>query len=64
MEDISMLGLGDFWVSLIFVLTILSAVLCVVYGAMNWNKGGQLSETEANEEKKWDQKEREIEENL
>jgi len=28
----------DFGVSLAFWLCILSTVLCVVYGAMNWNK--------------------------
>lgn len=32
-----MLGLGDFWVGLVFVLMAASVVLCVVYGAKNWN---------------------------
>ncbi len=59
-----MLGLGDFWVSSVFVLLILSTLLCVVYGAMNWNNGGEEDETLIEEEKKWDAEEKEIEENL
>ena len=47
-----MLGLGDFWVSLIFLLTILSTILCVVYGIMYWNKDGESSTAEIAEEKK------------
>lgn len=59
-----MLGLGDFWVSLVFVLTILSTILCVVYGAKNWNKGDEPSAEEIEEEKKWEKEERDIEEKL
>lgn len=59
-----MLGLGDFWVSAVFVLMILSTLLCVVYGAMNWNKGGEPSKLEIEEEQRWDKEEREIEETL
>ena len=59
-----MLGLGDFWVSSVFILLILSTLLCVVYGAMNWNKGGEDDEILIEEEKKWDKEEKEMEENL
>jgi len=59
-----MLGLGDFWVSLIFILTILSAALCVGYGIKNWNKGGDVSDQEIQEEIEWVKKEKEIENNL
>ena len=59
-----MLGLGDFWVSSVFILLILSTLLCVGYGAMNWNKGGEVDETLIEEEKKWDKEEKEMEENL
>lgn len=34
-----MLGIEDKWVSWCYLLCILSAVLCVVYGAINWNRG-------------------------
>jgi len=33
------LGIEDGWVVLAYVLCILSSLLCVVYGALNWNKG-------------------------
>ncbi|MBN1482106.1 hypothetical protein EH223_07600 [candidate division KSB1 bacterium] len=59
-----MLGLGDFWVSSVFLLLILSTILCVVYGALNWNKDGIDDKVTREEEKKWEQEEREIEEKL
>jgi hypothetical protein len=59
-----MLGLGDFWVSSAFLLCILSSLLCIIYGAMNWNKGDEPSKQEIEEEKKWDEEEKKIEENL
>jgi hypothetical protein len=34
-----MLGIEDKWVFLAYVLSILSALFCVIYGAMNWNRG-------------------------
>lgn len=35
------LGIEDFWVFLAYLLSILSAVLCVVYGVLTWNKGDE-----------------------
>ncbi len=58
-----MLGLGDFWVSSVFVLLILSTILCVVYGAINWNNDGDGAELLAKEEQ-WEQEEKQIEDNL
>lgn len=58
-----MLGLGDFWVSSVFILLILSTLLCVVYGAINWNKGGD-DDVPAEKEKEWVQEEKEIESNM
>ncbi len=34
-----LLGLQDKWVWLAYVLSIVSALLCIVHGLMNWNKG-------------------------
>ena len=34
-----MLGIPDPGVLLAYLLCILSVVLCVIYGAVNWNKG-------------------------
>jgi hypothetical protein len=38
-EVVMLLGIKDPWVWLAYVLTILSSLLCVVYGLINWNKG-------------------------
>ena len=59
-----MLGLGDFWVSSVFLLLILSTILCVVYGVINWNKGGEDDDVILREEKEWEEEEGEIEKNL
>jgi hypothetical protein len=59
-----MLGLGDFNVSLVFILVILSSLLCIVYGLANWNKGRIVEKEEENEEKEWEKEEKKIEENL
>ena len=32
-------GISDFSISLAYLLCILSTILCVVYGIINWNKG-------------------------
>ena len=59
-----MLGLGDIWVFLIFLLTFLSTILCIVYGIIYWNKNGEVSPIETAEERKWDKEEKEIEDKL
>jgi len=52
----------DLGVSLAFWLTIFSALLCVVYGVINWNKGDE----ESNDVllAKWAEEEKEINEEL
>lgn len=59
-----MLGLGDFSVFAAYLLCILSAVLCVVYGVVNWNKGGEVDPEIAAEEVRWDAEEKKIDESL
>ena len=54
-----MLGLGDFSVSLAFILCLLSSLVCVVYGAVNWNKG---EEPPAPDDEAWAKAEEEFEE--
>ena len=56
-----MLGLGDTNVFLAYILTVLSAVLCVVYGIVNWNKGAGPTREEIKEEKEWAEEEKQIE---
>ena len=33
------LGIEDPWIGGVYILIILSALLCIIYGAVNWNKG-------------------------
>ncbi|MCD6405614.1 MAG: hypothetical protein J7M19_07295 [Planctomycetes bacterium] len=40
-----MLGLG-FGVGLVYLLCILSALLCIFYGLVNWNRGDEPVKTE------------------
>jgi len=56
-----MLGLGDFWIALVFILNLASVALCVVYGIVNWNKDGEPTKKEMAEEKRWDKEEKKIE---
>jgi hypothetical protein len=58
-----MLGLADGWISCAFVLCILSSLLCVVYGAVNWNKGDEQC-VNAQEEKHWAEEEDKLEQEL
>ena len=57
-----MLGLEDPMIWLAYVLCILSALLCVVYGAINWNRG---DESVTEEDLDWAREEKEdIEESM
>ncbi len=57
-----MLGIQDGWVVLAYLLCILSSVLCVLYGAANWNKG---EEPVTPEDMEWAKEEKEdLEETL
>ncbi|MGE5613389.1 MAG: symporter small accessory protein [Bacillota bacterium] len=38
-----MLGLPDPWIAAAYLLSIISAAVCVVYGLANWNKGNDES---------------------
>jgi hypothetical protein len=40
-----MLGIEDKYIALAYVLSILGAVLCVVYGLINWNRGDEAVES-------------------
>lgn len=58
-----MLGLEGAAVPAGFVLTILSAVACVVYGIVNWNRG-HLTDEEFSQELEWCKEESRVEETL
>lgn len=49
-----MLGLSDPWIVSTYVLCILSALLCVIYGFLNWNKGADEERAQIIEEAAWE----------
>ena len=55
-----MLGLEGTGVFLAYILCILSALMCVVYGMMNWNKPAADDSKEINEELEWEKKDADI----
>ncbi len=57
-----MFGLGDIWVFFAFILSLLSVLACVVYGAINWNRGTELEIQQIDEEIHWQLAENKIEE--
>jgi len=59
---INMLGIDDPWIWGVYVLCILSALLCVIYGIINWNRGGELEALEIKEEAAWEAVEEEMQE--
>ena len=59
---IVVLGISDPWISAAYIGCILATLLCVVYGIINWNKGGDDEEEQISEEIAWHEKEKEMEE--
>ncbi len=56
------LGIEDPWVLAAYVGSILAMLLCIIYGIINWNKGGEDEEEQIKEEIEWHKKEKEMEE--
>ena len=59
-----MLGLGDGWVVTAYLFSVGSAILCIVYGIVNWNKGQEKEPEQIKEETAWEQVEQKIEEEV
>ena len=59
-----MLGLEGNSIFVAYILSILSALGCLVYGIMNWNKDGDNENEDIMEEKKWESDEEKISETL
>jgi len=56
-----MFGIDNFGVGMAFALTILSTLLCVVYGIINWNRGSdEIDQSDL----KWSSEEKQIEDEL
>jgi hypothetical protein len=58
----SMLGIDDPWIWGVYLLCIFSALLCLIYGIVNWNREGELEALEAKEEEAWEASEEEMQE--
>lgn len=59
-----MLGIPDFWVWSAYLLCILSAAICIIYGLINWNKGSNDETKQVEEAVTWEKAEKEVEANL
>lgn len=59
---LSMLGIDDPWIWGVYILSIFSALLCVIYGIVNWNREGELEALEVKEEAAWEASEEEMQE--
>ena len=59
-----MLGLQDNSIFTAYMLSILSALGCIVYGLLNWNKGGKDEAQQIREEESWESDEQKINETL
>ncbi|HPS90650.1 MAG TPA: hypothetical protein PKV33_00720 [Methanothrix sp.] len=55
-----MLGIDDPWIWGVYLLCILSALLCLIYGVVNWNKEGEQEAIEVKEEEAWEESEEEM----
>jgi len=58
-----MLGFADSLTAWGYILSILAAVLCVIYGLINWNKGTEIEEN-YRRTVEWEREEIEVEERL
>lgn len=59
-----MLGLGGFGVYLAYILTIASALLCVIYGLFKWNEAEGDEAREIDEEQKWEKEDEKVAEKI
>lgn len=64
LKTLTMLGIKDPWIIAAYLLSVGSAILCVVYGLLNWNKGNENEASEISEEANWEKEERIIDESL
>ena len=59
-----MLGIEGKWVALAYVLCIASTVLCVIYGLISWNRGGEERTEQVEEDVRWAKEEKKVEEEM
>ncbi len=58
------LGIADFSVALVYLLMIFASLLCIIYGFRMWNREGEISEKEVQEEIQWAREEQDLERDL
>jgi len=58
---LGLFGIEDTYIWLVYLLCIASAVLCVLYGLVNWNKGETPVKSE---DVRWAEQEKKVEEEL
>ncbi|MFH1136904.1 MAG: symporter small accessory protein [Pseudomonadota bacterium] len=58
-----MLGLGSGEMALAFILSVLSAIFCVIYGLVKWNSMGRYAEG-LEEKVEWERKDKKLKEKL
>ncbi len=59
-----MLGIEDPIISFVYIANILAVILCIVYGAINWNKGTENEDKEIREGEKWKKEDEKIDESF
>ena len=59
-----MLGIEGKWVAAAYVLCIASAVLCVIYGLITWNRGAEEGTEQVEEDVHWAKEEKKVEEEM
>jgi len=57
-----LLGIDDPWIWGVYLLCLLSALLCAGYGLANWNRGKDLEPLQISEEVSWESQEEEMQE--
>ncbi len=57
-----MMGFADGSIALVYILCILSALTCVLYGIVNWNRGAETEADQIREEVDWEANEMDLEE--
>jgi len=55
-----MMGIEDPGIYLGYIFAILSLILCVVFGIINWNKGKETDIKKIEKDKEWEDKDDEI----
>ncbi len=58
------LGIADFSVALVYLLMIFASLLCIIYGFRMWNREGDVTEKEMQEEIQWAREEMDLERDL